>query len=72
MNPELDDTDIREFLIENSQNEFIKVSESLFSNIRYFSVKSIGDDCCSSMKPFQWIIEESDPELFEAIKMDIN
>lgn len=70
MNPKLKDEDVRQFLIDNGQNGFVKVLESLFSNVRYFAVNSTGDDCVSAAKPVWWIVGESDQELYKAVPIE--
>jgi len=42
----------------------------LFSNVRYFSVSSTGEDCMSAARPIWWIVSESDPELASAVPIN--
>lgn len=63
----LGDGDVRSFLIKNGQEGFVKVLESLFKTVSYFSVVSTGDECLSAAKPFWWIVGNSDPELAKAV-----
>ena len=70
MNPKLKDEDVRQFLIENGQNGFVKVLESLFSNVRYFAANSLGDECVSAARPVWWIVGESDKELHDAVPIE--
>ncbi len=67
MSPGLKDAEVRDFLIENGQEGFVKVLESIFSDVRYFAASSVGDDCVSAAKPFWWIVGTTDPELGLAI-----
>lgn len=71
MNPRLKDSDVRRFLIENGQEGFVKVVESLFSNVRYFAASSTGDDCGSAARPFWWIVSGSDAELGKAVPIEL-
>ena len=66
----LSDGKVREFLVRNGQEGFVKVAESLFSNVRYFSVSSTGEDCMSAARPIWWIVSESDPELASAVPIN--
>lgn len=70
MNPRLGDGDVRGFLMENGQDGFVKVLESLFSNVRYFAVNSLGDDCMTAARPIWWIVGESDQELYGAVPIE--
>lgn len=70
MNPKLKDSDVRKFLVDNGQEGFVKVVESLFSNVRYFAITSVGDDCDSAARPFWWIVSNSDPELGKAVPIE--
>ena len=62
--------DQRQFLIDNGQNGFVKVLESLFSNVRYFAANSLGDECVSAARPVWWIVGESDQELYKAVPIE--
>ncbi|AMK13955.1 hypothetical protein AUP07_0908 [methanogenic archaeon mixed culture ISO4-G1] len=66
-NPQLKDEDVRQYLIDNGEEDFVRVAESLFSNIRYFSVCSHGRDCSSAMRPVWWIVGTVDSKLVELI-----
>ena len=70
MNPRLSDNDVRRFLIDNGEAGFVKVLESVFSNVRYFSVTSIGEDCVSASRPIWWIVGNSDKELHDAVPIE--
>ncbi len=65
--PTLKDEDVRQFLIDNGEENFVKIVESLFTDIRYFSVCSHGSDCSSAMRPVWWIAEHVDKKLTELI-----
>lgn len=59
----LSNNDVRRYLQENGQQNFVKVVESLFSEVRYFSATSTGDDCRSAAAPIWWIVGRTDKEL---------
>lgn len=63
LNPPLKSTDVRQFLIDNGQQGFVRVLESVFSDVRYFAASSVGDDCKSAAAPIWWIVGMSDKEL---------
>lgn len=63
LNPPLKSADVRDFLIENGQQGFVRVLESVFSEVRYFAASSKGDDCKSAAAPIWWIVGKSDQEL---------
>lgn len=67
MSPPLGDDRVRHYLIENGQEGFVKVAESLFPNVRYFAVSSYGDDCDGAARPFWWIVSQTDRELADAV-----
>ena len=67
LNPRLKDEDVRKYLIDNDESGFVRVLESLFSNVRYFAANSIGDDCMSAAKPICWIIAQTDKEIHRSI-----
>ena len=67
MNPPLKDSDVRGFLVKNGQSDFVRVVESLFSDVRYFAVSSRGDGCQSAASPVWWIVGKRDSELAKAI-----
>ncbi len=62
----LTDDKVRSNLESNGQSAFIRVLESMFSNVRYFSVDSLGDDP-SVARPVWWIVSQSDRELASAV-----
>ena len=59
----LSNSDVRKYLQENGQQGFVRVVESLFSEVRYFSATSVGDDCRSAAAPIWWIVGRTDKEL---------
>ncbi len=63
MSPSLKNSDVRDFLMENDQAQFVRLVESLFSDVRYFAVNSKGDDCKSAADPIWWIVGKGDKEL---------
>ena len=65
--PKLKDEDVRQFLIDNGEENFVKIVESLFSDIKYFSTCAHGDGSGSSMRPVWWIAEHTDKELTRAV-----
>ena len=65
--PKLNDEDVRNYLIENGEENFVRVVESLFSDVQYFSVCSHGVNCSSAMRPVWWIVQHVDPKLTEII-----
>lgn len=71
VSPQLKDKDVRGYLMENGQDGFVRVLESLFSDVRYFAVSSYGDDCSSAARPFWWIVSKTDKELAEAVPIDL-
>ena len=67
MNPRLNDSDVRQYLIDNGEENFVMVVESLFSEVRYFAVNSNGANCSSALKPVWWIVGHVDKKLTELI-----
>lgn len=67
--PKLNDDDVRQFLIDNGEENFIKIVESLFSDIKYFSTCAHGDESASSMRPVWWIVEHTDKELTKTVRL---
>ena len=65
--PKIRDDDVRQFLIDNGEENFVRVVESLFTNIKYFSVCSHGNDCASAMRPVWWIVGHADKKITEMI-----
>lgn len=63
MSPPLQNANVRQFLVQNGQEGFVRVLESVFSDVRYFAAASVGDDCKSAAAPFWWIVGKSDQEL---------
>ncbi len=63
MSPPLQSANVRQFLVDNGQEGFVRVLESVFSDVRYFAAASVGDDCKSAAAPFWWIVGKSDQEL---------
>ncbi len=59
----LSSADVRRYLIENGQDGFVRVLESVFSDVRYFAASSVGEDCKSAAAPVWWIVGKSDQEL---------
>lgn len=72
VNPRLKDSDVRRYLVDNGQDGFVRVAESLFSDVRYFAVSSYGDDCMSAARPFWWIVSKTDEELAKAVPIEFN
>ena len=72
VSPRMADKDVRRFLIENGQDGFVRVLESLFSDVRYFAVSSYGDDCMSAARPFWWIVSKTDQELAGAVPIEMD
>ena len=72
MNPSLRDDQVRAFLSQNGQDGFVKVVESLFSDVRYFAVSSYGDDCEGAARPFWWIVSKTDAELAGAVPIQVD
>ncbi len=64
------DGDVRQYLQDNGQEAFVRVLESLFTTVSYFSVCSAGEECSSAAKPFWWIAGLVDRELVEAIPVE--
>ena len=67
VSPKLGDDDVRQFLIDNGEENFVRVVESLFTEVKYFSVCSHGSSCASAMKPVWWIVGHVDKKLTEII-----
>jgi len=67
MRPRLQDDDVRQYLIDNGEENFVMVVESLFKEVKYFAVSSRGSDCSSSLKPVWWIVGHADKKLTELI-----
>ncbi len=67
----LSDKDVRANLESNGQGGMVKIIESMFTTVRYFSVESLGDDP-SVAKPVWWIVSQSDSELASAVPIDLN
>ena len=72
ISPRLEDKDVRRYLIENGQDGFVRVLESLFSDVRYFAVSSYGDDCMTAARPFWWIVSKTDQELAGAVPIEMD
>ena len=72
MNPSLRDDQVRTFLSQNGQDGFVKVVESLFTDVRYFAVSSYGDDCEGAARPFWWIVSKTDAELAGAVPIQVD
>lgn len=70
VNPKLKDSDVRGFLSDNGQEGFVKVVESLFTDVSYFAVSSVGEDSDSAVRPFWWIVGKTDKELAGTIPLD--
>ncbi len=51
----------RDFLACNGQEDFVGTIESVFSNVRYFSVSSLGNNA-NPVEPVKWIVESRDKE----------
>jgi len=65
--PTLTDDDVRQYLIDNGEEDFVKIVESLFSDIRYFSVAAQGDKSYTCMRPVWWIVRHVDKDLTDTI-----
>ena len=68
-NPRIRDQDVRQYLIDNGEENFVRVVESLFTEIKYFSVCSHGSDCASAMRPVWWIVDHVDKKITELVPM---
>ena len=66
----LGDGDVRQYLLDNGQEGFVRVLESLFTTVSYFSVCSTGEQCSSAAKPFWWIAGLVDKELIQAVPVE--
>ncbi len=66
--PALKDEDVRDFLVQNGQESFVMIAESLFTDVRYFSVSSHGSGSDSAMRPVWWIAGHTDKKLTEYIQ----
>ncbi len=62
----LSDKDVRGNLESNGQGGFVKVAESAFTTVRYFSVESLGEDTCAA-GPVWWIVGNANPDLASAV-----
>lgn len=60
-------SDVRALLLDNGQEQFVKVVEGVFSDIRYFAASSTGDDGRSAAAPFWWIVAKTDKELADKV-----
>ena len=67
MRPRLRDEDVRQYLIDNGEENFVIVAESLFKEVKYFAVTAHGADCGSSMRPVWWIAGHVDKTLTNLI-----
>ena len=65
--PKLADEDVRQFLVDSGEENFVRVVESLFSEVRYFSVCSRGSDYDTAMRPVWWIVGHVDKTLTDII-----
>ncbi|MBQ8179228.1 MAG: hypothetical protein IJ026_02120 [Candidatus Methanomethylophilaceae archaeon] len=70
MGPALTDDAVRDYLRDNGQGDFVRVAESLFSDVAYFAVNSTGDDCMSAARPVWWIVRRCDRELADAVPVE--
>ena len=66
----LDHEDVRKFLIDNGQSDFVRVMESLFDTVRYFSVQSTGSECSTAAEPFWWIVGLIDGDFVKSIPVE--
>jgi len=64
----LSDENVREYILGKGCENFVKTVETVFENVRYFSVCSVGKNSSGSARPFIWILEASDPELAEDLE----
>jgi len=69
VSPRLDDANVRQYLIDHGEDGFVRVVESLFSDVRYFSVCSHGTECSSALRPVWWIVDHADKELTKLIPL---
>jgi len=53
----------RGFLVDNGQEQFVKTLESVFKDVRYYAVASLGRETSSSFHPLKWILSSSDGDL---------
>ena len=69
MQSKLTDGDVRKFLVDNGEENFVRVVESLFSEVKYFSVCSHGNECSSALRPVWWIVGHVDQQLTKIIPL---
>ena len=72
MSPRLSDSDVRAYLVENGQEGFVKVAESVFPDTRYFAVSSYGESGEGAARPFWWIVSKTDAELAGSVPIEID
>ncbi len=63
----MDDDKVRDHIIEKGGETFVKTVETVFEDVRYFSVCSVGVNSHGSSRPFIWILESSDRELADSL-----
>jgi GTPase SAR1 family protein len=68
MKTPLRDEGVRQYLIDNGEEGFVRVVESLFKEVKYFSVCSFGDECESAMRPVWWIVGHADKKLTDIVQ----
>ncbi len=59
----LGDSEIRAYLLKNGHDEFIKLAESQFMEIRYFATSIVGGTNKGSDMPIRWILSAADKDL---------
>lgn len=67
----LTDDMVRENLESNGQAGFVKLAEAMFSDVRFFSVNSVGSNCSTAANPVWWIVSKADKELASAVPIDL-
>ncbi len=63
----LEDDDVRGYIISKGGETFVNTAETVFENVRFFSVCSIGRNSATAAYPFLWILESSDKGLSESL-----
>ncbi|MBR2254388.1 MAG: hypothetical protein IJ856_00985, partial [Candidatus Methanomethylophilaceae archaeon] len=66
------DSEVREFLVDNGQQGFVRLVESTFTTVRYFSVSSVGDSYMDAVRPVWWIVSQADDEIVKAVDIPID
>ncbi len=67
MKTPMTDDNVREFLMDHGQSDFVRIVEASFKHVGYFSVCSHGMNCASAMRPVWWIVGFTDKELVKVV-----